>query len=98
MVESHDGLLMEIARETGLDRTGEDEDEEEEEEVADDGGDAAAPPTTTPPPPVPHVVMPEEMKKALWRQCLGKKSRCRMRSSWQRLSPRSHHSIYTMRS
>jgi hypothetical protein len=43
MVESHDELLMEIARETGLDRMGEDEDEEEGEEDADDGGDAAAP-------------------------------------------------------
>jgi hypothetical protein len=40
MVESHDELLMEIARETGLDRMGEDE---EEEEDADDGGDATTP-------------------------------------------------------
>jgi hypothetical protein len=50
MVESHDELLMEIARETGLDCMGEDEDEEEEEEDADDREDAAAPPcrcTTT---------------------------------------------------
>jgi DnaJ-domain-containing protein 1 len=50
MVESHDELLLEIAREMGLDRMGEDENEEEEEEDADDGGDAAAPPfyrTTT---------------------------------------------------
>jgi hypothetical protein len=44
MVESHDELLMEIAREMGLDHMGEDEDEEEEEEDADDGGDVAAPP------------------------------------------------------
>jgi peptidoglycan hydrolase CwlO-like protein len=45
MVESYDELLMEIARETGLDLMGEDvdEEEEEEEEDADDGGDAAAP-------------------------------------------------------
>jgi hypothetical protein len=43
MVESRDELLMEIARETGLDRMGEDEDEEEEEEDADDGAEAAAP-------------------------------------------------------
>jgi acetoin utilization deacetylase AcuC-like enzyme len=43
MVESHDELLMEIARETGLDRMGEDEDEEDEEEDADDEGHAAAP-------------------------------------------------------
>jgi hypothetical protein len=48
MVESRDELLMEIARETGLDRMG--EEEEEEEEDADDGGDAARTPcrcTTT---------------------------------------------------
>jgi hypothetical protein len=32
MVESHDKLLMEIARETGLDRMEEEEEEEEEEE------------------------------------------------------------------
>jgi hypothetical protein len=30
MVESHDELLMEITRETRLDRMGEDEDDEEE--------------------------------------------------------------------
>jgi hypothetical protein len=46
MVESRDELLMEIARETGLDRMG--EDDEEEEEDTDDEGDAAAPlPCTT---------------------------------------------------
>jgi hypothetical protein len=56
MVESCDELLMEIARETGLDRMGEDEDEEEEEEDADDGGDAAAPP-----PPASPVAVPEEV-------------------------------------
>jgi hypothetical protein len=47
--ESHDELLMEIAREMGQDRMGEDEDEEEKEEDADDGGDAAAPPPLVPP-------------------------------------------------
>jgi hypothetical protein len=51
MVESRDELLMEIARETGLDHMG--EDEEEEEEDTDNEGDAAAPPATAPPPPVP---------------------------------------------
>jgi hypothetical protein len=56
MVESHDELLMEIAREMGLDHMCEDEDEEEEEEDADDGGDA-----TTPPPLVPPAVVPEEI-------------------------------------
>jgi hypothetical protein len=53
MVESCDELLMEIARETGLDRM-----DEEEEEDADDGGDAA-----TPPPPVPLTTMPEEINE-----------------------------------
>jgi hypothetical protein len=56
MVESCDELLMEIARETGLDRMGEDEDEEEKEEDADNGGDAAAPP-----PPAPPTAVPEEV-------------------------------------
>jgi hypothetical protein len=54
MVESRDELLMEITREIGLDRMGEDEDEKEEEH-ADDRGDA-----TAPPPPVPPAVVPEE--------------------------------------
>jgi hypothetical protein len=57
MVESRAELLMEIARETGLDRMG--EDEEEEEEDADDGGDAAA----APPPPVPPAAMPKEINE-----------------------------------
>jgi hypothetical protein len=53
MVESCDELLMEIAREMGLDHMDEDEDEEEEEEDANDGGDVATPLTDAPPPPVP---------------------------------------------
>jgi hypothetical protein len=61
MVESHDELLIDIARETGLDRMGEDDEDEEEEEDADDGGDAAAPPAATPPPHAPPVVTPEEV-------------------------------------
>jgi DnaJ-domain-containing protein 1 len=61
MVESHDELLMDIAREMGLDRMG--EDEEEEEEDADDGGDAAAPPAAAPPPPAPPATMPEEINE-----------------------------------
>jgi peptidoglycan hydrolase CwlO-like protein len=61
MVESLDELLMEIARETGLDHMGEDEDDEEEEEDADNRGDAAAPPATTPPPPAPPATAPEEI-------------------------------------
>jgi hypothetical protein len=63
MVKSHDELLMEIARDIGLDHMGEDDDDddEEEEEDADDGGDAAAPPTATPPPPVPPTTILEEI-------------------------------------
>jgi hypothetical protein len=68
MVESCNDLLMEIARETGLDHMGEDEDDEEEEEDADDGGDAAAPSTATPPPPTPLLPYLRRLtKKALWR-------------------------------
>jgi hypothetical protein len=63
MVKSHDELLLEIAREIGLDHMGEDEDDEEEEENADDGGDAIAPPAATPPPPVPPATAPEEIDK-----------------------------------
>jgi hypothetical protein len=61
MVESCDELLMEIARETGLDRIGEDEDDEEEEEDADDGEDATIPPAAKPPPPAPPAAAPEEI-------------------------------------
>jgi DnaJ-domain-containing protein 1 len=60
MVESHDELLMEIAREMGLDRMGEDK---EEEEDADDGGDVAAPPAAAPPPPTVPTTMPEEINE-----------------------------------
>jgi hypothetical protein len=56
MVESCDELLMEIARETGLDHMGEDD----EEEDTDNEGDAAAPPAAAPPPPAPLAVVPEE--------------------------------------
>jgi hypothetical protein len=65
MVESHDELLMDIARETGLDRMGEDENEEEEEEDADDGGDATTPPAAAPPPPVPPAIMPKEIDEEI---------------------------------
>jgi DnaJ-domain-containing protein 1 len=60
-VESHDELLMEIAREMGLDRVREEEDYEVEEEDADDGGDATAPPAATPPPPMPPTATLEEI-------------------------------------
>jgi hypothetical protein len=63
MVESHDELLMEIARETGLEHMGEDKDEEEEEEDTDDGGDATTPTAAAPPPPAPRAVVLEEIDK-----------------------------------
>jgi hypothetical protein len=56
LVESHDELLMEIARETGLDHMGEDVDDEKEDVDADDEGDAAAPPILVPP-----AASPEEI-------------------------------------
>jgi hypothetical protein len=59
MVESHDELLMEIARETGLDCM--DEAEEGEEDETGDEGDVAAPPATAPPPPTPPAVVSEEI-------------------------------------
>jgi hypothetical protein len=61
IVESHDELLVEIARENGLDCMGEDDEDEEEEEDADDGEDAAAPPAAAPPPPAPLAFALEEI-------------------------------------
>jgi hypothetical protein len=63
MVKSHNELLMEIARETGLDSMGEDEYDEEEEDDDNDGGDAATPPAAAPPPPVPPPATPEGIDK-----------------------------------
>jgi hypothetical protein len=60
MVESHDELLMDITRKTGLDCMGE---EEEEEEDVDDGGDADVPPAAAPPPPAPPATVPEEINE-----------------------------------
>jgi hypothetical protein len=60
MVESHDELIMEITKETGLDRMGEDAEDEEEDDDADDGGDAAAPPVPTPPAAAPKEIVEEE--------------------------------------
>jgi hypothetical protein len=68
MVESHDELVMEITREMGLDRMGEDEDDEEEEE---DARTEEMPPHPLLPhhhlqrPLLPHLR--RSMKKALWR-------------------------------
>jgi hypothetical protein len=61
MVESHDELLMEIARETGLDHMGEEDEDEEDEEDTDDREDAATPPVVVPPPPASHAAAPEEV-------------------------------------
>jgi hypothetical protein len=60
MVESHDEMIMEIAMETVLDRTGEDAKDEEEDEDADDRGDATAPPVPAPPTATPEEVVEEE--------------------------------------
>jgi hypothetical protein len=83
MVESHDELLREIAREIGLGRMGEDEDDEEEEEDVDDRGDVIAPPAAALPPLVPPVAVLEEIdEEGLVEASLSKKPQCRMRSSW----------------
>jgi hypothetical protein len=60
-VESRDELLMEIARETGLDRSGEDAKDEEDDEDANDRGDTTTPPTAMLPPPAPPTAAPEEV-------------------------------------
>jgi hypothetical protein len=57
MVESSDELLMEIARETGLDCMGKDD----EEEDANDGGDATAPLAAASPPLAPPAAVSEEI-------------------------------------
>jgi hypothetical protein len=82
MVESHDELIMEIAKEIGLDHMGEDAKDEDEDEDGNDGGDVATPPTAValalaPAPPVataPEEVIEEEdpiemflKKRPLWR-------------------------------
>jgi hypothetical protein len=61
MVESHDELLMEITRETGLDCMGEDEDKEEED--TNNEGDVVAPPAAAPPPPAPRAIISEEINE-----------------------------------
>jgi hypothetical protein len=97
MVESRDELLMEIARETGLDRMG--EDEEEEEEDTDDEGDVVAPSAAATPPLAPLLLYQKRStKRALWRQSRSKKIRCRRRSPRQRLSQRHLSSVSIMHS
>jgi hypothetical protein len=61
MVESHNDMLTEITRDTGLDHMGEDDEDEEEEEDVDDGEGATAPHATVPPPPAPPVAALEEI-------------------------------------
>jgi hypothetical protein len=60
MVESRDELIMEIAKDTGLDYMGEDAKDEEEDEDADDEGDAARPPVPTQPTVAPKEIIMEE--------------------------------------
>jgi hypothetical protein len=60
LVESRDKLIMEIARETKLDRMGEYVEDEEEDEDADDRGDVVAPPIPAPPAATPEEVVEEE--------------------------------------
>jgi predicted nuclease with TOPRIM domain len=94
MVKSHNELLMEIAREIGLDHM-----DDEEEEDADNRGDDAAPPVIASPPLAPLLsCLKRSTKRALWRQSRSKKLRRRTRSSWQRLSPRYHNSVSTIHS
>jgi hypothetical protein len=47
MVKSHDELIMEIAKKTGLDHMGEDAEDEEDDEDANDRGVVTAPLVTT---------------------------------------------------
>jgi hypothetical protein len=61
MVKSHDELIMEITKETGLDCMGKGvEDEDEEDEDANDAGEAAAPPIPVPPVAAPKRDVEEE--------------------------------------
>jgi hypothetical protein len=59
MVESNDELIMDIDKEYGLNRMGENDDDEDD----DDGGDAAPPAATAVPlpAPAPPAAMPEEI-------------------------------------
>jgi hypothetical protein len=60
MVKSHDELIMEITKETRLDRMGEDVEDEEEDEDANDGGDGTARPALAPPSAAPEEIVMEE--------------------------------------
>jgi hypothetical protein len=61
MIQSHDELIMELAKEYGLNRMGENDDNKDEDD--DDEGNAIAPPAPSP------AVVPEEIveEEAPWR-------------------------------
>jgi hypothetical protein len=68
MVESCDELIMEIAKETGLDRMGEDAEDEDEDEDGNNGGDATAPPIAVTPPLILHYLLLPPLRKLSWRK------------------------------
>jgi hypothetical protein len=94
LVESHDELITEITKETGLDRLREDVEDEEEDEDADDGGDAAAPFVPAPPAATAEEIIEED----LWRWFQNKKLLWHMNSSRQMLSLRCRNPVSTTRS
>jgi hypothetical protein len=99
MVESRDGLVMEIVKETGLDRMGEDEDDEEEKEDVDDGGDAIAPPAAVPPLPTPSAAASKEINEEGHVEVIPEQdSSVPMKTTRQMPSPRCHSSVFTMHS
>jgi hypothetical protein len=74
MVESHDELITEIAKETGLNHMGDDAEDEDN----DDRGDATTPPVAVAPPLLlHHLLLPirrsPSMRKTLWRWFLSKR-------------------------
>jgi hypothetical protein len=58
MVEACDELIMEMAKEYGLNRMGENDDDEDEDD--DDEGNATAPPAAAPPTAAPEEIIEEE--------------------------------------
>jgi hypothetical protein len=68
MVECRDELIMEINRETELDRMGEDAEDEEEDDDADDRGNATAPPVPVPPAATPEEIIEEGHKETVPKQ------------------------------
>jgi hypothetical protein len=56
MIQSHDELIMKMAKEYGLNLMGENNDDEDD----DDGGDTAASPASAPPAVVPEEINEEE--------------------------------------